>query len=388
MGKVVGKLDYLNTLIAATEKYDASPSTTSTLFFIIPSHLQQVKSLPINQLPINTMVSITTIQSSNATALPASLPNGLVAVFIGATSGIGHSTLKQLVNAAKGKSPRFYIVGRSATASAAFVQELRNNDASATFEFIERDASLLRDIDHATKFIKEREEKVDLLFTSTGFISFEGRIETTEGLDPSMTTRFYSRALAIQQLLPLLNKSQNPHVTNVGAGGQEDALLMDDLDLAKPGNYSIARAAVHSATMFTIVLEKFAQENPKISFVHSFPGLTATRIMYRGSSGIVGFLLKRIIAPLINTFVSSSVEEVGARSLFYATNARYTVDATAPLSTPIPDGLDKAVQSKGGVFLVDPKSESADSEKVLGPLRGHDASRVSEHLREIFSRVL
>lgn len=48
MGEAVGSLDYLNTLIAATVRYDASPSITPTLFFIISSHLPQVKSLPVN----------------------------------------------------------------------------------------------------------------------------------------------------------------------------------------------------------------------------------------------------------------------------------------------------------------------------------------------------
>ncbi|KAH7329585.1 hypothetical protein B0I35DRAFT_420496 [Stachybotrys elegans] len=334
------------------------------------------------------MVSIATIKSSNATALPASLPNGLVAVFIGATSGIGQSALKQLAVAAKGKSPHFYIVGRSASTSASFVEELRSIDASSTIDFIEKDASLLRHVDEATDFILQRENKVDLVFTSIGFISFQGRKETVEGLDPSMTTRFYSRALAIQKLLPLLNKSENPHVTNVGAGSQEGALDMDDLDVAKPGNYSIPRAAVHATTMLTLTLERFARENPNISFVHSFPGLTATRTLYRGSSGIIGFILQRIVAPLVNTFVSASVEDVGARSLFYATNARYTVDATAALSTPIPEGLDKAATSKEGVFLVNEKSEGADSEKVLEPLRGENADKVARHLDETFAIVL
>lgn len=202
-----------------------------------------------------------------------------------------------------------------------------------------------------------------------------------------MTTRFYSRARAVQQLLPLLNNSENPHVTNIAAGGQEGPLDLDDLDLAKPGNYSIPRAAAHSTTMLTLTLEKFASENPKISFVHAFPGLTNTPTLYRGSSGISGFLLQRFVAPVLNTVVSASVEDVGARALFYATNARYTVEATESLSTPLPQDLEKATKSKGGVFLVNEKSESADNEKVLGPIREKSADQVSRHLEATFSRL-
>ncbi|KAI9151392.1 NmrA-like family domain-containing oxidoreductase notO [Paramyrothecium foliicola] len=334
------------------------------------------------------MVAISTIKSSNETVLPSSIPQGLVAFFIGATSGIGQSALKQLADAAKGKSPRLYIVGRSESAAAPLLDHLRRNDDSATVQFIERDVSLLREVDAAADFLKQHERKLDLLFISAGFISFQGRIETAEGLEPSMTTRFYSRARAVQQLLPLLNNSENPHVTNIGAGGQEAPIDTDDLDLVKPGNYSIPRAAVHSTTMLTLTLEKYANENPKISFVHAFPGLTDTPTLYRGSSGISGFLLRRLVAPVINTLVSASVEDVGARALFYATNARYSAPATESLSTPIPQDLAKATTTQNHVFLVNEKSESVDNQQVLDPIRESSADAVSRHLDEVFARVL
>ncbi|VUC35363.1 unnamed protein product [Clonostachys rosea] len=333
------------------------------------------------------MVSIQTIRASNETALPTSIPQGMVAVFIGASSGIGEATLKQFVGAAKGKSPHVYIVGRSATKSEPLLAELHRTDESAVIHFIEKDVSLLRDVDAATDFVKQHETKVDLLFLSVGFISFEGRKDTIEGLEPSMTTRFYGRARAIQQLLPLLNNSENPHVNNVAAGGLEGPMLTDDLGLIKPGNYSIPRAAAHSTSMLTLTLERWAKENPKISFVHSFPGLTNTPLLYRGSSGITGFILQKIIAPFINTFVASSVQDVGARSLFHATNARYTVDDTASLSAAKPAGLEKAPVTKGGIFLVNDKSEGTGDEKVLAELRSSSADLVAAHLEEVFSIV-
>lgn len=121
------------------------------------------------------MAPIKTIKASNTTALPASIPQGIVAVFIGATSGIGEASLKQFVVAAKGKSAHVYIVGRSASKSAPLLEELRSTDDSAKIEFIEKDASLLRDVDAAIEVVKQNEKKVDLLFLSIGFISFEGR---------------------------------------------------------------------------------------------------------------------------------------------------------------------------------------------------------------------
>ncbi|CAH0002279.1 unnamed protein product [Clonostachys byssicola] len=334
------------------------------------------------------MAPITKVKQSNTESLPAFIPDEMVAVFIGATSGIGEATLKQFVIAAKGKSPRVYVVGRSALKSAPLLEELQRTDPAARIEFIEKDGSLLQDIEAATSLIRKSETKVDLLFISIGFISFEGRIETSEGLEPSMTTRFYSRALAIQQLLPLLSNSENPHVSNVLAGGMESSIDLDDLDLAKPGNYSIVKAAVHSATMLTLMLEKWAQENPKISFVHSHPGIVRTPILSRASRGISGILLRNFVSPLVNTFFATSADDSGARSIFQATNARYTVDANRSLSPPIPEGLSKATMTPGGVFLVNQNSEITDNEKVLKELRISSASLVASHFENIVARTL
>ncbi|KAF4451249.1 Dehydrogenase/reductase SDR family member 12 [Fusarium austroafricanum] len=333
------------------------------------------------------MVAISTIKGSNSTVLPKSLPENLTAVFLGATSGIGRSTTRQFNIATDNKSPTIYIVGRSHSAAVPLIAELREANPSASIQFIERDVSLVKETDAAMKEIANKETKVDLLFMSVGFMSFEGRKETKEKLEPSLTTRFYSRVRAIEVLLPLLNRSENPHVTNILAGGQEGPLIEDDLDLSKPGNYGVASAANQSATMLTLMLERFAKENPKVSFVHAFPGLTATPLLSRGSSGITGFILQWIVKPLTGLFAASP-DDVGARALFYATNARFTVEETEAQAVPIPEGLSKAARSAGGVFLVDAKSEVADNEKVLVGLREKMAGEVRAHVDKVFGGVL
>lgn len=122
------------------------------------------------------MVAISIIKESNKHALPAVLPSGLTAVFLGATSGIGLASLKQFVIATDNKSPRVYVVGRSAKAATQLLAELRQSNPSATIEFIERDVSLIREVEPAVEQIKQRESKVDYLFISVGFVSFQGRI--------------------------------------------------------------------------------------------------------------------------------------------------------------------------------------------------------------------
>ena len=211
--------------------------------------------------------------------------------------------------------------------------------------------------------------------------------ETSEGLESSMTTRYYSRARAIQLLLPLLNRSASPHVVNVLAGGQEGSLDLNDLDLRRPGNFSLIKSAVHSATMLTLILEHWAGENPRIQFTHSYPGFTASPLFSKGSSGILNFFLSYIAGPVLSTLFAASADDVGAKTLFYATNARYAVDEKPDAATPLPAGLARVQPSKGGVFLINDKGEAADNEKVLEGLRGAAAEKVWESTQKIFSEL-
>jgi hypothetical protein len=72
-----------------------------------------------------------------------------------------------------------------------------------------------------------------------------------------------------------------------------------------------------------------------------------------------------IVQPLAVLF-ATSVDEAGAKALFYSTSDRYSVgDGTVPLA----EGIEKSPKSEGGVFLSNEKSESADNEKLLVDFR-------------------
>lgn len=202
-----------------------------------------------------------------------------------------------------------------------------------------------------------------------------------------MTTRFYSRVRTIQLLLPLLRNSPNAHVHNVLAGGKESAVIEDDLDLAKPNNFSVSSSSVQSATMLTLLLEKWANENPEISFVHSYPGLVDTPVLTHGSSGITGFLLRWVVTPILRIF-STSAEDAGARVLFQATNSRYTATEKLSQAVALPEGVSKVQQPPGGVFLLDASSEPVDNEAVLADQRRYLTAKVWDHAQQIFAKVL
>ncbi|KAI9699248.1 MAG: hypothetical protein M1820_007220 [Bogoriella megaspora] len=227
------------------------------------------------------MVSLQTARQSNARI--ATLPKGLVALFIGATSGIGESSLEQFSQHAQ--SPHIYSVARPAAVASheKKLDLLRQSNPSGTYNLITADVSLISEIDRVTQALTQdfKETKLDLLFMSSGFMAFEGRFDTREGLDPSMTTRYYSRLRAVQNFLPLLNEANYPRVVSVLAAGMERPLNEVDLDLRDASNWSYWNASVHAVTMHTLALERVAQENSRVSLVHWMPGPVATRGLAR-----------------------------------------------------------------------------------------------------------
>jgi NAD(P)-dependent dehydrogenase (short-subunit alcohol dehydrogenase family) len=309
------------------------------------------------------MVALEVVQQSNR--LLAILPHaqGLVAVFIGATSGIGQSALEHF--AKHTNAPRIYSVARSKTAAShsEFLETLRKANPSGTYMLLTADASLLSDIDSAIDAVMKCETKVDLLFMSPGFFAFEGRQNTQEGLDPSMSTRYYSRLRALQRLLPLLNNSaaRSPRVVSVLAAGEEKLLNEDDLDLSEPQNWSVWNASHHACTMGTPALERVAYENPRLSIAHCHPGAVATPGLARSNT----FGL-RPPNPM-------DQDEAGQRAVFYGTNDRYATQQQQqdPGLVPVPEGLKVLEKTAGGVFLVGPLGESKvnDSEAALASMR-------------------
>lgn len=204
----------------------------------------------------------------------------------------------------------------------------------------------------------QKETRIDILFMSTGFMAWEGRKNTSEGLEPSMSTRYYSRLRAVQRLLPLLNAAPCPRIVSAQAGGKEAPLNESDLDLRDPNNWSFWNAAIHATTMGTLSLERFAQKNPRLSIVHWYPGPVATPGLSKAHA--LGTLE-------ISSENVTSQEESGECALFLATNDRYAVQGGGMVA--IPEGLEMLKKSGGGIFLVDEKGESTDNEGVLSPLR-------------------
>lgn len=119
-------------------------------------------------------ISLDTVRTSND-ALKTFSP-GIVAVFVGGTSGIGKSILKALMRVAT--APRVYIIGRNRDAANRTVTECRAMNDMSEIEFLQADVSEIANVDSVCSDILRREKRLNLLVLTTGILTIDGRIGT------------------------------------------------------------------------------------------------------------------------------------------------------------------------------------------------------------------
>lgn len=118
------------------------------------------------------MVTLSQVQSSNL-LVSSLLPPHLVAVFVGATSGIGEATLKQF--AKHSFQPRVYFLGRSQDAGDRIAAECKALNPMGEYIFMKADVSLIRVVDEVCDDIKAKEKTINILFLSAGLPSLDRR---------------------------------------------------------------------------------------------------------------------------------------------------------------------------------------------------------------------
>ena len=115
------------------------------------------------------MVALQEVIASNK-RIGSTFSQGLVAIFVGGTSGVGENTVKAFAKYTL--KPTVYIIGRSREAADRILKECEQLNPDGKFEFIESDVSLLKNIDEVCRQIKTKEAAINILFQSQASMAF------------------------------------------------------------------------------------------------------------------------------------------------------------------------------------------------------------------------
>ncbi|KAL2808336.1 hypothetical protein BJX63DRAFT_439482 [Aspergillus granulosus] len=331
------------------------------------------------------MVALSDILYSNA-KVSSSFPPGLVALFVGATSGIGAATLKAFAKYTR--KPRAYFIGRSQEAADAVISECRTLNPEGEYIFIAGDVSLIKVVDQICAQIQSLEPYLNILFLSQGVARFD-RAETSENLHIITSLIYYSRTRFITRLLPLL-KSAPVHrrVVTVGGGSLEGTLDPSDFPALR---IPFQQLRGHLITLVTLGLESVAKNAPQVSFIHDYPGGVDTPLTQHmitltgGRPGIKGEIAHELI----------TAEESGERHLYLLTSPRYPAAGEMEGTVSLGSGLGGVVrgtdgQLGSGVYSVGMEGESAspDTLEFLAGLRGEGMiEKVWKHTDDEFKRI-
>ncbi|KAH9485721.1 Oxidoreductase [Psilocybe cubensis] len=241
---------------------------------------------------------LSAISQSNA-ALVGGLKGAPVAVFLGGTSGIGQGLADTFAQWRNGNA-HIIILGRNEAAARDIIAHFPKPTASGaswSHEFIQCDATLMKNVRAAAEQILAKHPKVNYLVMSPGYFSTSGRDETPEGIDKKLAVHYYSRWRLTYDLLPALNKAkeegEDVRVLSVFSTGYGRKIDGNDLGLKK--TFSVKNAAESAATYNDLMIEAFHERNPGIVFSHVFPGGVSTNLMNSARTPWM-----RAVAPVAN----------------------------------------------------------------------------------------
>ena len=292
---------------------------------------------------LNNMRALEAARTANKAA---GLFLGKNAVVVGGTSGIGHGIALRLAEAGFSVT----IVGRNAQQGQAIVGEMdqlskqivgggagggsedgKSSSSSSSsaaaaaaaaaapsstststststssaprHAFMPCDATLLANAYRFGRDYAQSHSSLEVLVLTQGIGSFDGRTETTEGLDKKLALHYYSRVAFVDALLPLLrNTTASPaRVLTVLTAGVHSPYAAYATDPELKTSYSLKNVADAACFYNDMAVDALSRvpENNNILFVHAAPGFVNTN----WGSDMPWYLrgLVRLIQPLGRT---------------------------------------------------------------------------------------
>ncbi|KAK7055726.1 hypothetical protein R3P38DRAFT_2848731 [Favolaschia claudopus] len=241
------------------------------------------------------MPPVALVESTNASYHPSYTP---MAIFVGATSGVGQAMAEALARQTNGRA-HIIIIGRSASAASKILAGFPkppDEDGSWKHEFVACDATSLRNVRAVCDALKSRLTRLNYLVMTAGgpdANSFTSAGETEEGVNKHLVMRYFMRYLFTQDLVPLLlsakEQGQQAHAMCVQGAGFGARIRTDDLGLHNAVRRSwkllngkvmpsvaAIKGMITGVTYNDGLVAYFATKHPIITFTHIHPGQVLT----------------------------------------------------------------------------------------------------------------
>jgi len=280
---------------------------------------------------------------------------GKVFCVTGANSGIGKETASYLAS----KGAKVYMVCRSKERAEKAREDMGRKDL---LEVLVGDVSSAKDTARVAAELTKREAKLDGLVCNAGALLNE-KTTTSEGVEVTFASHLaFGSYLLSRELLPLLEKADDPRVVFTTSGGMYNSKFPGVEQCVDPpkdsydGNFAYTYAKRGQVLLAEALAARAAKEkSSKVAYVSSHPGWTATPAVDAAYGD-----QKKYLEPMRNTWQ-------GAEGQIWL--------CVVPSSTLEPGALylDRTTQRKhvAGPFFTDgwaTKNSQADVDAMLADL--------------------
>ncbi|KAG9046097.1 hypothetical protein FS837_005084 [Tulasnella sp. UAMH 9824] len=255
------------------------------------------------------MPSVASVRASNATFTAAYRPTAL---FVGGTSGCGQGTAEAFARATQGRA-HILICGRNREAAERIIETFPKHPESK-YEFVECDASLMKNVVKAAEEVKHKISEADgnkstlnYLVLSQGILTMKGFDPTSEGIDRKLALHFYGRWKFVDELLPLLQKasSDGEEARVMSILDPKVSAPLDTTDLGLKIAFSLSKAANHATSYNDNFVAEYSSRYPGISFIHIYPGWVDTSVTQN-----LPWYLKPVLRPIVH-FGARTLQDCG-----------------------------------------------------------------------------
>jgi NAD(P)-dependent dehydrogenase (short-subunit alcohol dehydrogenase family) len=234
-------------------------------------------------------------------------------IFItGATGGIGKAAAFALAR----QGHHVIIHGRDQARTQRVQQDIIAVTNNAQVDYVTGDLLLVAEARRMARELTERYNRLDVLINNAGGIMSNARAATSEGHETTIALNLLTPFVLIQELLPLIRKSEDGRIVNVSSSSHRINARPDYQDLELVKGYSPLTAYGNAKLFILFVTEMLSEElrkqgvsNVTVNAVH--PGAVATGFGVTSDLGVVLNALSKVARVFFRT------PEKGAETLVY-----------------------------------------------------------------------